>query len=93
MDGSNIKKALSMMDERGSGEGAGYVAYGFYPDYKDYYALHVFFDNIREDKPALDTLLEKWGSIIHEEQIKPYDQPRLRKVPPPCRELSGLTSP
>lgn len=43
MDGSSIKKALSLMDERGSGEGAGYVAYGIYPDYSDCYAIHVFF--------------------------------------------------
>ncbi|MDO8871939.1 MAG: hypothetical protein Q7V05_04300 [Methanoregula sp.] len=33
MDGGKIKDSLAMMDERGSGEGAGYVAYGIYPDY------------------------------------------------------------
>jgi len=32
------------MNERGSGEGGGYAAYGIYPDYRDCYALHVFFD-------------------------------------------------
>jgi len=32
VDGAKIKEALSMMNERGSGEGAGYVAYGIYPD-------------------------------------------------------------
>jgi len=37
------------MNERGSGEGAGYVAYGIYPEYKEYFALHIFFDNIREN--------------------------------------------
>jgi glutamate synthase domain-containing protein 1 len=46
MDGSHIKRALSMMNERGSGEGAGYAVYGVYPEFRDYYALHVFFDNI-----------------------------------------------
>ena len=35
MDGSGIKKALSLMDERGSGEGSGYVAYGIYPEFKN----------------------------------------------------------
>jgi len=67
LDGAKIKEALSMMNERGSGEGAGYVAYGIYPEYKDYFALHVFFDNIRENKASLDTLLEKWGTIVHDE--------------------------
>ena len=85
MDGGKIRDSLAMMDERGSGEGAGYVAYGIYPDYKDYFALHVFFDNIRENKGAIDTLLEKWGTIIHDEQIKTYAQPNLRKVHTPWR--------
>ncbi|MFA4859442.1 glutamine amidotransferase family protein [Methanoregula sp.] len=85
MDGSKIREALASMDERGSGEGAGYVAYGIYPDYKEYYAIHVFFDNIREHKVHLDNLLEKWGTIVHDEQIKTYEQPGLRKVHTPWR--------
>ena len=50
--------SLAMMDERGNGEGAGYAAYGIYPEYTDAYALHVFFDNVRENKPALVQELE-----------------------------------
>ena len=53
MDGSSIKVALSLMNERGSGDGAGYAAYGIYPDYADYYALHVFFDNMANQKRRL----------------------------------------
>lgn len=85
MDGSGIKKALSLMDERGSGEGAGYVAYGIYPEFKNEYALHVFFDNIRENKPAVDAILEQWGTIKHSEQIPTYEQPNIRKVHIPWR--------
>jgi glutamate synthase domain-containing protein 1 len=85
MDGSNIKMALSMMDERGSGEGSGYVAYGLYPEFKNEYALHVFFDNIRENKPAVDAILEQWGTVIHGEQIPTYEQPNIRKVHTPWR--------
>ena len=54
MDGSSIRNSLAMMDERGNGEGAGYVAYGIYPDFADSYALHVFFDEVQENKPVLD---------------------------------------
>ena len=63
MDGSSIKAALSLMNERGSGDGAGYAAYGIYPEYADYYALHVFFDNLGEPKRKVDELLEQWGEI------------------------------
>lgn len=85
MDGSDIRQALSMMNERGSGEGAGYVAYGAYPDYPDCYALHVFFDNIRENKIIVDAALEQWGTIEHDEAIPTYDQPNLRSVHTPWR--------
>ena len=54
-----------------------------YPEYKDYFALHVFFDNIRENKVHLIPLLEKWGTIVHDEQIKTYEQPNIRKVRAP----------
>lgn len=85
MDGSGIQQALSMMNERGSGEGAGYVAYGIYPDYQDYYALHVFFDDACESKKNVDATLEQWGTIEHDEEIPTYDQPNLRAVATPWR--------
>jgi len=85
MDGSSIKRALSMMDERGSGEGAGYAAYGVYPEFKEYYAIHVFFDNIHETKDGIDEILEQWGRIIHDEEIPTFEQPNLRKVHTPWR--------
>src|SRR5208283_4414711 len=73
MDGSKIRESLALMNERGNGEGAGYAAYGIYPEYKDAYALHVFFDNVRENKPDLVKELEEWGRIIHEEPIPIYE--------------------
>ncbi|KQC06512.1 MAG: hypothetical protein APR55_01395 [Methanolinea sp. SDB] len=85
MDGSGIRSALAMMDERGSGEGAGYVAYGAFPEFKDYYAIHVFFDNIHEIKDTVDRELSKWGEIVHDEEIPTYEQPNLRKVHTPWR--------
>jgi glutamate synthase domain-containing protein 1 len=85
MDGAGIKSALSMMNERGSGEGAGYVVYGAFPDYADLYAIHVFFDNIHETKEAVDRELAKWGTIEHEEEVPTHEQPNLRKVHTPWR--------
>ena len=79
MDGSNIREALSLMDERGSGEGAGYVAYGIYPDHADCYAIHVFYDNLVEPKSSVDEILQDWGNIVHQEEIPTYEQPGLKK--------------
>lgn len=85
MDGSKIKLSLSMMNERGSGEGAGYAVYGVYPGFKDYYALHVFFDKVHETKTQFETILDTWGRIIHDEEIPTYEQPNLRKLHTPWR--------
>ncbi|TAJ44945.1 class II glutamine amidotransferase [Methanofollis fontis] len=101
MDGSKIKKALSLMDERGSGEGAGYAAYGVYPEFADCYALHVFFDNIVETKSFVDDLLKIWGTIEHDEEIPTFEGPNLKKVHTPWRYffrpdaslMSGTPSP
>ncbi|UGV40202.1 glutamine amidotransferase family protein [Methanococcoides orientis] len=85
MDGSSIRDALSLMNERGSGEGAGYAAYGIYPDYQDCYAIHVFFDNIVEPKSQLDHMLHKWGRIVHQEAIPTYEQEGLKRSHIPWR--------
>ncbi|WP_440956799.1 class II glutamine amidotransferase [Methanosarcina sp. Mfa9] len=85
MDGSKIKAALSLMNERGSGDGAGYVAYGIYPDYADCYALHVFFDNMVEPKTKVDEILHRWGTVVHQEEIPTTEQPGLKRVHTPWR--------
>ena len=74
MDGSRIRESLAMMDERGNGEGAGYAAYGIYPEFKDAYALHVFFDNVQENKPALVKELEEWGRSSMKSRSPPTRQ-------------------
>ncbi len=83
-DGSRIKLALSQMNERGSGQGAGYVTYGAFPEFKDLYALHVFFDNLREAKTNLEGVLRQYGDIIHDEEIPTYES-KIKKVHTPWR--------
>jgi glutamate synthase domain-containing protein 1 len=42
--GSDIVRSLCLMNDRGNGLGAGYAAYGIYPDFKDLYAFHIMYD-------------------------------------------------
>ncbi|MFQ5736301.1 MAG: glutamine amidotransferase family protein [Thermodesulfobacteriota bacterium] len=44
MSGSVIARSLALMNDRGNGLGAGYAAYGIFPDFADFYALHVMYD-------------------------------------------------
>ena len=50
-DGGNIPgdlivKSMATMHDRSNGLGGGFAGYGIYPQYKDQYALHIFYDTI-----------------------------------------------
>ena len=44
INGSEIIKSIALMHDRSNGLGGGFAAYGIYPDHKDDYAFHVFYD-------------------------------------------------
>ena len=43
VSGDKIMSMTGLMHERANGLGGGFAAYGIYPEYKDYYALHIFY--------------------------------------------------
>ncbi|MDK2810115.1 MAG: hypothetical protein PWR27_824 [Petroclostridium sp.] len=45
--GEAIIKSIALMHERSNGLGGGFAAYGIYPQYKELFALHVFYDNVQ----------------------------------------------
>lgn len=45
-NGNDIIQSIALMHERSNGLGGGFAAYGIYPDYKDFFALHIFYDNL-----------------------------------------------
>lgn len=38
-------KSIAVMHDRSNGLGGGFAGYGIYPEYKDYYAFHIFYDH------------------------------------------------
>jgi len=44
-NGKDIITSIEVMHERSNGLGGGFAAYGIYPEYKDYYAFHMFFND------------------------------------------------
>lgn len=44
-----ITEAMKPMHDRSNGLGGGFAGYGIYPEYKDFYALHFFY-NKRQGK-------------------------------------------
>ena len=43
--GRDIMESIAVMRERSNGLGGGFAAYGIYPQYQDFYALHIFYDS------------------------------------------------
>ena len=68
MSGEAIIKSISVMHDRSNGLGGGFAAYGIYPEYKNYYALHIFYDYIRA-KEACEEFLKRHFEIINCSEI------------------------
>jgi glutamate synthase domain-containing protein 1 len=45
LGGEIIKRSICLMNDRGNSLGAGFAAYGIYPDLADYYAFHLMYDD------------------------------------------------
>lgn len=52
MTGEKIIESMRPMHDRSNGLGGGFAAYGIYPEYKDFFALHMFL----EDRAAPEKL-------------------------------------
>jgi glutamate synthase domain-containing protein 1 len=66
--GEEIIKSIALMHDRSNGLGGGFAAYGIYPQYRDFYALHIFYDNLdiktkTEDFIAKHFDIESAGNI------------------------------
>ncbi len=51
-NGREIIESISVMHDRSNGLGGGFAGYGIYPQYKELYALHVFYDSQESKKRA-----------------------------------------
>ena len=68
MNGEAIINSIKTMHDRSNGLGGGFAAYGIYPDYKDHYAFHVFYDSASVKKTC-EEFLERHFDIINLSKI------------------------
>jgi glutamate synthase domain-containing protein 1 len=66
--GEAVIKSIAVMHDRSNGLGGGFAAYGIYPEYKDYYAFHVFYDTACAKKEC-EEFLEQHFDIINLSKI------------------------
>ncbi|MBP3674722.1 MAG: glutamine amidotransferase family protein [Oscillospiraceae bacterium] len=80
MDGSGIINAMKPMHERSNGLGGGFAAYGIYPEYKDFYALHIFYDD-NTCRTACEVFLKDSFEIVRAENIPTRKTPAITDEP------------
>lgn len=66
--GDAIVKSIAVMHDRSNGLGGGFAAYGIYPEYKDYFAFHIFYDNAQA-KHTCEEYLETYYDIVNLSKI------------------------
>ena len=63
MTGEKIVESMKPMHDRSNGLGGGFAAYGIYPEYKEFYALHMFF-NDRNSRKNCEAFLKERFEIV-----------------------------
>jgi glutamate synthase domain-containing protein 1 len=79
-NGDEIIKSIALMHDRSNGLGGGFAAYGIYPQYKDFYALHVFYDNL-SIKMRTEDFISKHFDIESAGNIPTKPVPGVRNKP------------
>ncbi len=74
MSGEAVIKSMEPMHDRSNGLGGGFAGYGIYPEYRDLYALHIFYRD-RESRRQGEELLRESFEVVQAE-----DMP-IRKIP------------
>ncbi len=80
MTGEKIVKSMANMHARSNGLGGGFAGYGIYPEYKDFYALHIFFDD-RTARKNCEAYLKERFEIVHSERIMTRTIPEITDEP------------
>lgn len=80
MTGERITNAMKPMHDRSNGLGGGFAAYGIYPEYKDFYALHMFFDE-RATRKDCEVFLKERFEIVKSEILPTRKIPAITDEP------------
>ena len=80
INGKAVTDAMRPMHDRSNGLGGGFAAYGIYPEYRDFYCLHLFFDS-RDTRKQCEAFLKEFFEIVHSERIPTRKIPAITDEP------------
>lgn len=78
--GDTVIQSIAVMHDRSNGLGGGFAAYGIYPEYKDYYAIHVMYDML-DNRQEAEKVINAWCRIYEDESIPNRPSPVIRMRP------------
>ena len=79
-NGSVIVNSIACMHDRSNGLGGGYAGYGIYPEYKDQYAFHVFYDS-NEARIKTEAFIDRHFDVINLSRIPTRKHPNITDEP------------
>ena len=80
MTGEKIVESMKPMHDRSNGLGGGFAGYGIYPEHKDFFALHMFYDS-RAARKECEAFLRESVEIVHAEVIPTRKTPEITDEP------------
>ena len=80
MSGEMIYNAMKPMHDRSNGLGGGFAGYGIYPEHKEFYAFHMFFDS-RTTRKECEVFLKERFEIVKSEIIPTRIIPAITDEP------------
>lgn len=80
MAGDMIINGMKPMHDRSNGLGGGFAGYGIYPEYRELYALHLFYDD-KIAKSACEEYLKERFEIVQAEEIPIRKTPKITDEP------------
>nr|WP_321305946.1 glutamine amidotransferase family protein [uncultured Sphaerochaeta sp.] len=78
--GREAISSIAVMHDRSNGLGGGFAGYGIYPEYADFYALHVFYYS-SEAKRSCEEFLEEHFDLINLSKIPTTKQHAITDEP------------
>lgn len=80
LNGEPIIRSIAPMHDRSNGLGGGFAAYGIYPNHRELYAFHVFYDSARA-KDECERIIQSSFDLAISEKIPTRKIPEITDEP------------
>lgn len=80
MTGEKIMESMVPMHDRSNGLGGGFAGYGIYPEYRDFYAFHIFYNDAGSRREC-ENFLKETFEVVKAENIPIRKIEQITDVP------------